>query len=243
MHTALFYPEYHIIDRNNLETVIEPTLNTDLYWVYYLLYNNGGIDIFRPFQVFTGVTKYKSEQIRYSLIEYNDDGEKVVEIDFYGDNKKTKIIINSITGNNREHVSKNIYSNLMNKVIEMISEINENRDNKIKLHVKKRGVLDHSNAKWREKSLFGKFTPSTLTRFNLDDKLIWTPRTRNIYNKNYRDKTIEQLLEQKNLPYDLDSVITSYLPKKETHFGGKSKKSRKSKNMKNKTKKVKKTIK
>jgi hypothetical protein len=63
MYTALFYPEYHIIDRNNVETVIEPALNTDLYWVYYLLYNYVGIDIFRPFQLFTGITNYKSEQI------------------------------------------------------------------------------------------------------------------------------------------------------------------------------------
>ena len=237
MHTALFYPEFHIIDRNNIETVIEPALNTDLYWVYYLLYNNGGIDIFRGFPVFTSVTKYKSEKIRYSLIEYNDDREKVAEIDFYGDNKKTKIIINSITGNNGEHVSKNIYSNLMNKIIEMITELNENRADKIKLHVKKRGILDHSNAKWREKSLFGKFTPSTLTRFNLDDKLIWTPRKNNIYNENYRNKTIKDVFEKNDFPDDVNSIIRSYLPKKETHFGGKSRKSRKSRNMKNKTKK------
>jgi hypothetical protein len=234
MYTALFYPEYHIIDINNIETVIEPALNTDLYWVYYLLYNNGGIDIFRPFQIFTGITKYKSEQIRYSLIEYNDDGEKVVEIDFYGNNKKTNITINSITGNNGQHVSKNIYSNLMNKIIEILTELNENRDNKIKLHIKKRGVLDHSNSKWREKSLLGKFTPSILTRFNLDDKVTWTPRKRNIYSKNHTKETIGQVFEQKNLPDELSSIVTSYLPKKETHFGGKSRKSR---NMKNKTKK------
>jgi hypothetical protein len=127
----------------------------------------------------------------------------------------------------------------MNKVIEMISEINENRDNKIKLHVKKRGILDHSNAKWREKSLFGKFTPSTLTRFNLYDNIMWTPRKRNVYNENYRNKTIEQVFEQKNLPDELSSIVRGYLPE-EKHFGGKSKKirkSRKSKNMKNKTKK------
>jgi hypothetical protein len=35
----------------------------------------------------------------------------------------------------------------------------------------------------------------------------------------------------------LTSIVTSYLPEEEKHFGGKSRKSRKSKNMKNKTKK------
>jgi len=236
MHTVLFYPEFHIIDRNNNEIVLEPTLNTDLYWVYYLFYNNTRIYMFSSFQIFTGITRYKSKQIIYSLVEYNDDNEINVKIDFYGDDNKSKIIINNITGNNGEHVSKNIYSNLMNKMIEMLSEINENRDNKIKLHVKKRGILDYTDAKWREKSLLGKFTPSILTRFNLDDKLIWTPRKKNVYNKNHRNKTIGQVLIRKNIPSGVYDTVRSYLPK-ETHFGGKS---RKSKNMKNKTKKVKK---
>jgi hypothetical protein len=236
MHTVLFYREYHIIDRNNVETVIEPALNTYLYWVYYLFYNNVRINEFRPLHVSTGITRYKSKDIIYSLVEYNDDNEINVKIDFYGDDNKSKIIINNITGNNGEHVSKNMYSNLMNKMIEMLSEINENRDNKIKLHVKKRGILDYTDAKWREKSLLGKFTPSILTRFNLDDKLIWTPRKKNVYSKNHRNKTIGQVLIRKNIPSGVYDTIRSYLPK-ETHFGGKS---RKSKNMKNKTKKVKK---
>jgi len=239
MRTVLFYRKYHMIHGNNVETVIEPALNTDLYWVYYLFYNNVRINEFKPLRVSTGITRYKSKDIIYSLIEYNNNDEINVKIDFYGNNKKTKIIINSITGNNREHASKNMYSNLMNKIIEILSKINKNRDNKIKLQVKKTGILDYTDAKWREKSLLGKFTPSTLTSFNLDDKLIWTPRKRNIYNKNHTKETIEQVFEQKNFPDELDSFITSYL-KKEQHFGGKSRKSRKSKNMKNKTKKVKK---
>jgi hypothetical protein len=236
MRTVLFYREYNIIDRNGVETVIQPALNTDLYWVYHLFYNNVIINDFTPLTVFTGITKYKSEDIIYSLIEYNDDNEINVKIDFYGDYNKSKIIINNITGNNGEHASKNMYSNLMNKIIEMLNEINKNRDNKIKLHVKRRDILDYTDAKWREKSLLGKFTPSILTRFNLDDKLIWTPRKRNAYDKKYRDETIGKVLIRKNIPSGVYHTIRSYLPK-EMHFGGKS---RKSKNMKNKTKKVKK---
>jgi len=190
--------------------------------------------------------KYNCEDIWYTL----KDNVSTQALYFYGNKNKNAITIKEGTLNNRPFATTEPgvynYKIVMNKMIEIIYEINKHKPT-FKLYVDKKlitGVYDDEksdyNSKlkkkwknetkkmWQRKSELGTF----IHRNKKANILEWVPDKNynpDNFNPEILNETTKLTLTRKNLPLPLTDVISSYigLLEQKTHFKGGKRKTKK----------------
>jgi hypothetical protein len=232
----LYCPIYENVS-DDPEEWVNSDINTDIYWVYKV-FEEHAEELFDEtyFDITVAQRKngemyekslYNSEDILYRL----EDSDSNEFIDFYGYKDKSGILVTRHLTRRltRKLLSNaNNYKNIMNKLIEIVYEINTHEPN-FKLYIEKSAFRELNKQMWENVSIRGSFQPLTIKRKKL---YIWVP------NKDFNSydygpvsirKTIEQTfkeLEQndKTVP-EIDNIVNSYIGPltKKTHFGGKRK--------------------
>jgi hypothetical protein len=235
MTIRLYCPIYENVSDvpDDLEEWVNSDINRDIYWVYKLfqehaeeLFDETYFDITvaqRKNGEMYEKSRYNSEDILYRL----EDSDSNEFIDFYGYKNKSGILVTRHLTRQltRKLLSNaNNYKNIMNKLIEIVYEINIHEPN-FKLYIEKAAFRELNKQVWEIVSIRGSFQPLTVNRKKL---YVWVPNkdfNPDDYDPEIIKQTINDELEKKDTLPEIKSIIDSYIGPltKKTHFGGKRK--------------------
>jgi hypothetical protein len=236
-----------------------PDKNKDLYWFYHIIKDIEVIGNNLEFEEDSinyeiyGERYENRPELYYKLVEVIEDFPKeylpFIRFETYQIFKNSKAIMIDYFQRRTLTGDYNTYNVLLNKIIEIISLINEkNKTDKIKIYINRHVIENYveDKKKWKTVSRLGQMKPTIFTRMGIDNHLEWVPNKKisiSDFEPDNKSKAIEQKLidtpaGKKHLDRDAANLIMRYVGNTEKdHFQGGKKTIRKSKNKNKKSRK------